>query len=170
MFQPLISAFFAGTAALVSARVIWAAARLTDSRERDRESDQTRRRLSFVANLLSIEIQGLRRRARAVEGTIRVIRASNKALTEDGANKCRLDLPTDVDDWEKIGLIPHEIQRDLFTFRRLLGEYNDNMQAGQTFASDQAAEQVNHQLGLIATQGSKLVGALMLLAKDNARA
>jgi hypothetical protein len=165
-FQALVSAVLAGTAALVSAYVIWKSARLTDTREREHEDSQQRRRLTFVANLLSIEVQTIASRTRAIQGTIRVVRAANKELTKRGAECCRLYLPGDVDDWEKIGLLPTRIQQELFGFRRLLNQHNGDMLEGNTFGSDQAWEQANRHLSLIATEGTKLVGALMLLSKD----
>lgn len=167
-FQPLVAALLAGAAALTSALVLWKSARLTDRRERERLANEKRQLLIFVANLLSNEVQGVASKTASIQGTIRAIRAANKELSDKTSERCLLYLPNDVDDWEKIGLLPSNIQRDIFSFRRMLERHNSNMRPGHTFGSDNALEDALGLLGLIAIEGGKIGSALIVLAKAEA--
>ena len=167
-FQPLIAAAIAGSAAVVSAWTIWRTARLTDRRERHYRDEEIARRRIYTATTLASSIQTITgRRASLLRGHIRLMAASNAAMDEHAAQDAKLELLAMASDWEAVSLLPLAIQRSLSAFQSLLSAHNETMQPGITFFSQHFKEDVMDRLNLIATEGSKIVGPLMLVARGD---
>lgn len=167
-FQPLIAAAIAGSAAVVSAWTIWRTARLTDRRERHYRDEEIARRRIYTATVLASSIQSITgRRVSHVRGLVRVIAASNAVMDDHAALEGKLELLAMASDWEAVSLLPLDIQRSLAAFQSLLSAHSEAIRPGISFFNQHFQTDVMDRLNLITTEGSKIVGPLMLVARGD---
>lgn len=88
-------------------------------------------------------------------------------MDERTSQDCQLALNDLVTDWDSISLLPQDLQRSLAAFQGLLSAHNEMMRPGITFFDTNFRTRVIDQLSQISLEGSKLVGPLILVAKDS---
>jgi len=158
-FQTLISGGIAVIGAVATATVIWRAARLPIEKQQAiaKVREQTRRQ--YVCSVLQTELMRLSNQALHADSTITTIKAANASINEDTKARTRLAMPTIVDDWESMSLLPAHLLQQLMRLRNDVADHNfDVDRAGGAFGADNFRLQMQTRLKHIEASSQRLAG------------
>jgi hypothetical protein len=149
-FQPLVAGVLATIAAVATAAVIYAAARLPVKAQEKLNEDTEDRRLRLRSIELSEEYKLLGMRARQGKGTVTVHKASNVAITDETRRKMTLHIPRPTRDWQFMTLIPEAVARECVSLNGLIKDHNFDMErAGGAFGDDNFGRSITNRLEAI---------------------
>jgi hypothetical protein len=149
-FQTLIAGILAIFAAIITASVIYVAARLPVKSEQARAKKAEDRRLRLRSIELSEEFKILGMRAMQGKGTVTVHKASNASVLDETRRKMMLHIPQPTRDWEFMTLIPEAVARECVRLNGLIKEHNFDMErAGGAFGDDNFGRSITNRLDAI---------------------
>lgn len=156
-FQTLLTGILAVIAAVITAVVLYKAARLPINAEKKRQVEHEGRRLRLHSLELSNEFTLLNRRARQGLGTIKVHVASNASVTDDTRQKMKLLMPDATRDWQFMCLVPEQVVKECVELNGLIQDHNfDIARAGGAFGADSFRDSLNRRLNRIADASTQL--------------
>jgi hypothetical protein len=164
-FQTLIAGILSIAAALIGAAALWWTGRAPLREAAAIRDLDDARRLRYAGSVLAQELKSLRRRCRAIEGTVKVYASSNHEVTDRGRSSLMLPTPTLAGDWEFMSRLPVQLLTDLMNLWRHVDEHNDRMKTVGGFADDNWRRFTIERLEGIAKAANALSGQAMLLAQ-----
>ena len=165
-YQTLASGILAIVAAVITAIVIWRAAKLPLVEQKNEERDRTRKKLIFAASVLSREFLMLRTRAGQVEGTIQVAIAANSSITERTREMVLLKIHSMVDDWDFMEVIPSNRLDAIERFCQLVADHNfDMLRAAGAFGDMNFRRSILDRVKKIEADGLHLANQLASLSR-----
>lgn len=149
-FQTLAGGIFAIIAAIITASIIYVAARLPIKAEQVLNKKAEERRLRLRSIELSEEFKILGMRAVQGKGTVTVHKASNASITDDTRRKMILRIPRPTRDWEFMSLIPEAVARECIRLNGMIKDHNFDMErAGGAFGDDNFGRSITTRLEMI---------------------
>jgi len=159
-FQNLLSGFLAVLAAVGTAFVIWRATSLPVSHQREREKISQERRRNHGCLLLSSEMQTLGSRAHQAGATIRVVAAENHEVTDTVRQKTFLALPTVIENWEVMSLLPPEIVQLCLSLGRKIDDHNFDIARAGTFVDERFRRIILERIGAVGVNATQVRQAI----------
>lgn len=121
--------------------------------QRERDEQVERRKALVVAQVLAKEFFRVNEMARQVAGTIKVVIAAEKEISEAIRARTLIDLHPIVDNWEMMSLLPEDLFRKTLEFKRALDRHNFDMRrAGGSYGDDNFRRHVQDQVKALALQ------------------
>jgi hypothetical protein len=149
-FQTLLSGVIAIIGAVVTAIVIWKAARLPTQKQIEDAQEQNRKRRRYVCSVLETELKRLSNRARQAVATITVVKAANAQINEETKRKVWLATPSVVDDRECMSVLTAALLDQPMRLGNDVADHNfDVDRAGGVFEDDNFGNQMKNRLGRI---------------------
>jgi hypothetical protein len=146
-FQAMIAGASAVAAAIVTAKVIWRAARLPVEAQARRDEGLRERQLWFTYATLGTELRALALRTKHVEATITVVVAANSTVTDATRERCYLNRHRIVEKWAFMSLLPIGLFRQISEFYRLVDDHNFDMdRAGGAFGDQNFRQSIRNRL------------------------
>lgn len=166
-FQGLISGSFAIIAALFTAYIIFKSANLPIDEEKRRLTGQENRLLNYYYRKLSDELLFVRNRSRQAKGTIQVVIASAKDISDKTRERVFLEIPEEFGRPEIMSIFPADMAKKCMNLQRLLRDHNfDMMRAGGSFGADDFQQSLFQRLDSIAGRSGSLSSELECQSKS----
>lgn len=136
-FQTLITATLAIPAAILSAGIVWKAAKLPVETQNEQVRQNKERQKNYVLQVLAFDLRLLSTRAKHAQGTMKVHIAANKEVTENTRWKTTLKIHPIAENWECMSLLSPSLLSEYMHLRRLVEDHNFDMaRAGGVFGDD----------------------------------
>lgn len=164
-FQTLATGFLAVFGAMLTAGVIYLAARLPIKEQRKRKKIDEGRKVRLRSLELSEELKQLERRAGQGQSTVKVHKDSNKDVNEFTRQKMRLRKPSPILDWEYMSLLPEEIAREILQLISFIEDHNfDIDRVGGSFGGDNFGRSIIDRLETIKNKSTELRAKVLEVA------
>ncbi len=136
-FQTLVVGIFATGVAFVTAIIIYRSATIPIETQKEKEARDQQRFLRLQSLVLSEEYKLISKRARGIEGTVTVHKASNASVSDVTKSRMKLEVPQATRDWHYLSLLPEEVARKCLTINAMIEDHNfDIERAGGAFGDD----------------------------------
>lgn len=149
-YQTLMSGLLALAAALLTCLVIWRSANVSVRHLENEARKVDNRRTHYASVTISRNLQSIATRAKQCVSTVKVVKASNSSISKHTKEKCYIEVPSIMNDWEFVSLFPEEIITDIQNLMRHIDDHNfDIKRAGGSFGDNNFGDSISRRCNTI---------------------
>ena len=148
-FQALLTGVLAILAAVITAHVIYRAAKLPVRAEEKHKLDLANRRRRLGCLELSSNFWTISERAVQAQSTVRVHKGENAGVSKDTLDRLVFGIPAITQDWEFMSLLSEELAQRCCELCRKIESHNYDMErtgVGSAFGADNFAASITKRL------------------------
>lgn len=165
-FQTLLAGVLAIIAALLTtAGIVWAANHPVKIQLKLKKVQEIKRAI-YISHKFFTDLRFLSQHARYAHGTITVVIASGRNVTEKTRQQTTLVFPSFINEWESMVLLPDDLYKKALSLMRVVFDHNFDMQrAGGAFGADNFREVILRRTQSIEIQAFELSNDIMRFAR-----